>query len=89
MARLDTHNKSAVLLSERILCTLPSRTNSNGNSGTLSFRSWASGTGIQLGVCIVRADSLEVLDCENVGGNDGERKIANDGDEVKIKKVLK
>uniref|UniRef100_A0A915NFU8 Uncharacterized protein n=1 Tax=Meloidogyne floridensis TaxID=298350 RepID=A0A915NFU8_9BILA len=68
LARLDSHNKSAILLSERILCTLPSITNTNGNSGTLSFRSWGSGNGIKLNVCIIRADSLEVLDCQNVGG---------------------
>nr|CAD2125998.1 unnamed protein product [Meloidogyne enterolobii] len=67
LARLDSHNKSAILLSERILCTLPSITNTNGNSGTLSFRSWGSGNGIKLNVCIIRADSLEVLDCQNVG----------------------
>jgi len=82
LARLDSHNKSAILLSERILCTLPSITNTNGNSGTLSFRSWGSGNGIKLNVCIIRADSLEVLDCQNVGGNDGERKLTEEGDEV-------
>jgi len=35
-----------------------------------------------LNVCIIRADSLEVLDCQNVGGNDGERKLTEEGDEV-------
>ncbi|CAK5051203.1 unnamed protein product [Meloidogyne enterolobii] len=84
LARLDSHNKSAILLSERILCTLPSITNTNGNSGTLSFRSWGSGNGIKLNVCIIRADSLEVLDCQNVGGNDGERKLTEEGDEILV-----
>uniref|UniRef100_A0A1I8BMJ0 MAM domain-containing protein n=1 Tax=Meloidogyne hapla TaxID=6305 RepID=A0A1I8BMJ0_MELHA len=84
LARLDSHNKSAVLLSERILCTLPSITNTNGNSGTLSFRTWGSGNGIKLGVCIIRADSLEVLDCQNVGGNDGDRKMTEEGDEGEV-----
>ncbi|CAK5066845.1 unnamed protein product [Meloidogyne enterolobii] len=84
LARLDSHNKSAILLSERILCTLPSLTNTNGNSGTLSFRSWGSGNGIKLNVCIIRADSLEVLDCQNVGGNDGERKLTEEGDEILV-----
>ncbi|KAF7638170.1 hypothetical protein Mgra_00002396 [Meloidogyne graminicola] len=79
LTRLDSHNKSAVLVSEGILCTLPSQNNINGNSGTLSFRTWTNGNGIQFGVCIIRADSFEVLECQNVGGNNGE-----DGDEILV-----
>lgn len=56
-ARLDTINDTAVLISEIIQCVY--------GGGILSFRNWRSGS-IELGICVVRANTLEVLDCQNL-----------------------
>ena len=76
MTRLDTRNSSAVLLSEQIQCTLDRE--GNGGISALTLRSWHSGDA-QLGVCIVRANSLEVLDCQSVQASADEN---YDGEQV-------
>ncbi|KAL3110696.1 hypothetical protein niasHT_010708 [Heterodera trifolii] len=51
-------NAPAYLVSETIQCVLQ-------NDGTLKLRTWNNGNA-RLSVCIVRAHTMEILDCQNV-----------------------
>ncbi|KAI3410490.1 hypothetical protein GPALN_004591 [Globodera pallida] len=62
IARLHK-NAPAYLLSETIQCILQ-------NDGMLKLKTWNNGNA-RLSVCIVRAHSMEILDCQNVVIEDG------------------